>query len=99
MKRLLPLLWCFIGCVSAYDTYLTIHYAPCMRELELNPAGRWLLHLDGGSPALFMSLKWLGTLVALLTLILLRQSHPRMCQWATWIVAAFQGALLVILRW
>lgn len=58
-------LWLFIGVVAAYDVYLSIKYQEVLQYQELNPLGRWLLKLDGGSVAVFMGCKFLGTLVVL----------------------------------
>ncbi len=37
-----------IGVVSAYDIYLTVKYVEYLGTYELNPVGRWLMHLDDG---------------------------------------------------
>ena len=62
---LMMALWLFIGAVAAYDVYLSIKYQEILQYQELNPLGRWLLELDGGSVAVFMGCKFLGTLVVL----------------------------------
>ncbi len=37
-----------IGCVAAFDTYLSIKYAESLDVYEQNPLGRWLMGLDQG---------------------------------------------------
>lgn len=51
--------------VSAYDIYVSIAHQNSLYDYELNPMGRWLIQADGGSVALFMSLKFAGTVLAL----------------------------------
>lgn len=56
-----------IAAVSIYDMALTIKYPFSLKELELNPVGRWLMSLDrlpcGKMPdlGLFLGAKFLGT--------------------------------------
>ena len=56
-----------ISAVSIYDMALTIKYPFSLKELELNPVGRWMMSLDqlpcGGLPDLsyFLLAKFLGT--------------------------------------
>lgn len=63
-----------IGVVSAYDTYLTIKYAESLDIYEQNPLGRWLMGLDQGPVcetqqiAAFITAKFLGTILVLITL-------------------------------
>ena len=63
-----------IGCVSAFDTYLTIKYAESLDVYEQNPLGRWLMGLDQGpicetqQIAAFITAKFLGTLLALIAI-------------------------------
>lgn len=53
------LIWGFIWIllVSMVDHYLAIKLQDVMLEFEWNPLGILLIHLDGGSVALFMTLK------------------------------------------
>lgn len=97
MGRVLPFLWTFIGLVCAYDVYLSVKYADFLRHLERNPIGLWLLHLDGGSAALFMAVKVFSSLVVLAVLILLHRWYLRLCWIATGSIAFFQFWLLVFL--
>lgn len=63
-----------IGCVAAFDTYLTIKYAQSLDTYEQNPLGRWLMGLDQGpicetqQIAAFITAKFLGTLLALIVI-------------------------------
>lgn len=97
LKYLLPLLWIFIACTCAIDVYFSIRLARTLPEMERNPIGRWLLHLDGGHAALLVSVKWLTNLLMLLILILSHRSNPRFCTVATYVIAGFQAALLAVL--
>ena len=49
-----------IVAVGAYDVYLSIKHQNTLFEMEENPIGRWLIALDGGDVALFMTLKMIG---------------------------------------
>lgn len=97
LKHLLTILWIFIACTCAIDVYFSVRLAKSLPEMEMNPIGRWLLRLDGGSAALFMSVKWLTNLLMLLILILSHRSNPRFCTIATYVIAGFQAALLFVL--
>jgi len=60
-----------ISAVSIYDMALTIKYPFSLKELELNPVGRWMMSLDqipcGGLPDLsyFLLAKFLGTWIVM----------------------------------
>lgn len=62
---LFVLQWMLIGCVSAFDAYLLAKYRLEILILERNPMGLFLLQLDEGEPALFIGLKFLGTVCVL----------------------------------
>lgn len=70
-SMILMALWLFIGTVAAYDVYLSVKYQDTLRFEEVNPLGQWLLYIDNGSVAVFMGCKFLGTLIALGTVIVL----------------------------
>lgn len=93
-------LWQIIGCISAYDAFLAMKHR---RELvgplglEENWLGQWLLSLDGNDPALFLGVKFLGTVMVLGILTNLYLSRP---QWGLAVargVATFQMILLAYL--
>lgn len=88
--RLLPLLWAFIGAVCAYDVYLSVKYPDWLKHLEQNPIGTWLLHLDGGDPALFMAVKFFSSLVVLSVLIMSQRWYSRLCLVLTCSITLFQ---------
>tara|TARA_R110002072_G_scaffold303029_1_gene491473 strand:+ start:207 stop:491 length:285 start_codon:yes stop_codon:yes gene_type:complete len=68
--------WLVTGVVAAYDTYLTVHFQETINQLEENPVGRWLIKADGGSVALFVGAKFIGTILVLGALPLL-YAHQR----------------------
>lgn len=90
-------LWQIIGCVSAYDAYLAMKYRVELNDLEQNWLGRLLLYLDGGDPALFLGIKFLGTIVVLGILANLYHSRPQSGIVVAQGVALFQILLLVYL--
>jgi hypothetical protein len=51
------ILFVWVWAVSMLDHYWTIKLADTIQEEEKNPIGLWLLELDGGNPALFMTVK------------------------------------------
>ena len=59
------ILWLVIASVSAYDVYWSIKLSDTLCDNELNPMGVWLIDQDGGSVALFMAMKFLGTSIVL----------------------------------
>ena len=63
--------WLAIGFISAYDTYLGIKFKSSLYLMEENPIGRWLITLDNKDVALFMGLKFAGTVLVLGILCLL----------------------------
>ncbi len=65
-----------IGAVSAVDTYWSFKNQEILLEYEQNPVGRWLILLDGGDVALFMTAKMIGTLVVMCAIPLLYRFRP-----------------------
>lgn len=76
-----------IGTISLYDMVLTVRYAESLKQLELNPVGRWLMQLDqlprDAVPDLtvFLLAKGLGTAIVLLVILMItlrrsRIGHP-----------------------
>ncbi len=49
-----------IAAVSVFDIYITFKLQSLIYDNELNPIGRWLIELDNGSVALFMTAKAVG---------------------------------------
>lgn len=68
-KRLASyLMFLWVWLVSMIDHYLTIKLSATINQEEKNPIGIFLLNLDGGSPALFMTIKMICLwIIAILT--------------------------------
>lgn len=66
-----------VATVALYDMRLTIYYSPSLKQMEVNPIGRWMMNLDhvqdGVMPnlTLFLTSKLVGTLIVLATIYLL----------------------------
>ncbi len=88
-------LWQIIGCVSAYDAFLAMKYREDL--VEQNPLGSLLLYANDGDPALFLGVKFLGTMMVLGILVNLYHSQPQRGLVIAKGVAAFQIALLAYL--
>ena len=69
MKRyflyIFPLLWAFITFVEVYDIYWSIKLQEVLYVFEKNPIGKWLISMDDGDVALFMSFKAAAIITAL----------------------------------
>ena len=64
-KQPLTILWAcvaLITMVALYDIYWSFKMQDVLVEYELNPIGVWLIELDGGDIALFMTVKTMGTM-------------------------------------
>ena len=70
-KYYYAVMWMAIGIISSVDIYWAIANQDMMMELEENPIGRYLIGVDDGSIALFMSVKVAGTIIALGSLVFL----------------------------
>jgi hypothetical protein len=90
-----PILWSFVGVVSAFDTYLTFRFQDVLRQLESNPVGRYLIEIDGGNVNVFIRTKVAGTIVVLGVLAALHVYRRRWSFPITASIAAFQFALVV----
>lgn len=94
----------FIGLVSAYDAYLTMAYAPFLVQLEVNPIGRTIMRLDEGNflqmqrIALFLGLKFAGTICAISVIHFLGHYQRRWASPVALSLAAFQVLLLIYLQ-
>lgn len=67
-------LW--IWSVSMLDHYFTIKLSATINSEEQNPIGLWLLALDGGSPALFMTIKMICLWVIGAIIYIIYRSKP-----------------------
>ena len=89
-----------IACVSALDTYLTMKYVSSLYVYELNPIGRWLMDLDTGPDAdtkqiaAFITAKFLGTMMVILTIQGLSYWRARWAGLIALSIAAFQLLLI-----
>lgn len=81
--------------VSAIDMYFAIKYRDTM--VELNPIGVLLMNMDNGGVALFMSLKLIGTTVALWLMGVLYCTKRKLAVSVTIGVAIFQLGLAAFL--
>lgn len=90
-------LWQIIGGISAYDAFLAMKYRAELPHMELNGLGRLLLWMEGGDPALFLGVKFFGTMMVLGILANLFYSRPVLGIWVARGVAAFQVGLLMFL--
>jgi hypothetical protein len=93
---LLPLLLLIAG-ISVHDAWLLVVNQDVIYELEQNPIGRWLIRLDSGSVAMFVTVKLLTTAIVCAILATLFY-HSRRLGWAVaWPIALFQTSLLTYL--
>ncbi len=89
--------------VAIYDMTLTIQYWRSLKQMETNPIGRWLMNLDhiadGRMPnlTLFITLKSIGTLVVLATILTLVLRRPRLGHPVAVGVSSFQVGLAAYL--
>lgn len=70
-KGELVLLWsciALIASVSMYDVYWSFKTQDVLVEFEKNPIGTWLINMDGGDIALFMTVKMMGTMAVILAI-------------------------------
>lgn len=90
-------LWQIIGGVSAYDAFLAMKYRNELCQMEQNLLGRLLLYWNEGDPAVFLGVKFLGTMMVLGILANLYHSRPQQGMVIAKGVAAFQIGLLAYL--
>lgn len=93
------LLWFVIGAVSAYDAFLAMKFRSDLPLMERNLLGRALLQLDNDDPALFLTVKFLGTMTVLGILANLYHLRPQWAMKVAYGVTAFQIGLVVYLNW
>lgn len=101
--------WVFLACkliigfVSAYDIFLTIKYVEFLPQMELNPIGRFLMHLDAGPNcelnqiACFVAAKFAGNFLTLAILEVVRNWHRIAATSIALSVAAVQVWLFLFL--
>jgi hypothetical protein len=89
-----PVLWLFIGVISAFDTYLTVRFQEHLAENEKNPIGCLLLELSNGEPSLLVGVKFLGSTLVLGIITALYLKNRRLGFLVTSGLALFQLGLL-----
>ena len=95
---LLGLLVFWTGCVSMYDLYWSFKTQEVIAETEQNPVGSWLISLDGGDIALFMTAKSIGTMLVIMAIPALYRYRPKWGLTCGIAVAVFQLLLLIYLN-
>jgi hypothetical protein len=90
-------LFVIIAAVAAYDVYLSIKLQASLYAMEENPLGRWLIELDNGDVALFMTAKMIGTTVVLLLLPALYRYRRRIGMATVGGLASMQASLFCYL--
>jgi hypothetical protein len=80
-RFLFLLAWLFVGFVECYDVYWSIKLQDTLYGNELNPIGRFLISLDGGDIALFMTMKVAAIILILGMLPIILWSHKVKIAW------------------
>jgi hypothetical protein len=88
----------FVGAVSAYDGYLVVRTGEDIRYFEKNPIGLCLIEYNQGNPNLFLTVKAVGTILALATLVVLYRRSHRIALPVACALMLFQAGLLVFLE-
>jgi hypothetical protein len=89
---------CFvIVIISAIDLYFIGKTRDVIEEHEQNPIGTYLISLDSGDISIFITAKFLGTMLALYFLIKLRRLRFKHIILVTSVIAVAQIALLIYL--
>ena len=99
--RQLTLMWscvAIIASVSMYDVYWSFKTQFVLAETEQNPIGKWLINLDNGDIALFMTVKMMGTMFVILAIPALFFFRRRWGMSACVSVATFQLCLFCYLN-
>lgn len=89
--------WLLVGLVSALDLYLAIKLRDSLYKRELNPLGRLLMRLDNYDVALFMGLKFAGTVTALGILILVWYKNKKIAHICIAVITLLNVALVCFL--
>jgi hypothetical protein len=90
-------LWLFVILVSVFDGYLSFRHRAVLEGMELNPVGRTLIHWNEGSVNYLLLAKFVGTIAAAASVLLLWQARPSWGLTVISVLAALQLALLVFL--
>lgn len=92
------ILWQVIGIVSAYDAFLAMKYREELPYIESNFIGQLLLIINGDDPAVFLGVKFVGTVMVLGILANLYHTRPQWAMAVAYGVAAFQVGLCFYLN-
>ena len=87
-------MWAWIILVSLVDFYWSIKLESTLLSEEKNPVGIWLLELDNGSVALFMTVKMLFLWLMVIFSYIILKWKPWMALVSTAFVALFQLGLV-----
>ena len=96
-KSWFPLVWSFIGLVSAIDSYFVVRFRELLPDLEENPVGRYLLELQNGHIGILLRAKAAGTIAVLSVLAGLYIYRHRWAAPIAGSIASFQMGLLFYL--
>ena len=97
LRCLFALSWWFIIFASVVDAYLLYYCRDVIGDHELNPAGRVLLAIGGGRVWLFVLLKFMGTTLACMCLMIIYRRNPSLGLTIAMVMACFQLGLLIFL--
>jgi tryptophan-rich sensory protein len=91
--------WLFIIVVSVIDGYLLVKCRDVINETERNPIGVALLALNDGQVWIFLALKYLGTILACTTMLVVYRVNFSLGISIATVTACFQAMLLVFLHY
>ena len=97
-EALFTMLWLFIAIVSVHDGYQAALFREVLPNLELNPLGRLLIHLNDGRVTLFLSAKAAGTISVCAVLLKVYGINRRLALLLCSALAIAQLTLLVYLE-
>jgi hypothetical protein len=97
LMALFAALWLFVIFVSVFDGYLVVRYRHELLRTEMNPLGRLLIQINGGQVWLLLAAKFLGTVLAATSVLLIYGRWPRVGMTVAGVVAALQLCLLLFL--
>lgn len=92
------ILWIIIGLISGYDCYWLVKNQEVLAQVEKNPVGLWLIHLDQGDVALFAAAKLTGTVIVLGILTLMLHWKPKWAMTVAFALAIQQIILFFYLQ-
>ena len=94
-----------VASVAVYDILMTVQYCRSLKQMEENPIGRWLMNLDHiqddvmPNLTLFIAVKSLGTMVVLVTIVMLVLRYARIGHPVALGVSGFQLGLAAYLTY